>query len=418
VKHDGQKRGPSSLLNWTGYIYGGLAHSSHIEYDEESESRGEASVRRGLKRMGLEPADVAGRRVMDVGTGLYGLGFRRLGAVVEHRDISIRTVNALNAYAKDRRYTNLTSTPTDICAGELPEDHFDLVYLSGIYMVFEEPSRALFYLSRALKEGGYLYIDVYRSGMWRWFVVDVLRRIAGESLLYDVLSRFTEFCALAEPRSFHLRQVEMLIDDLFVQNLHLLHPSDLKADGEELGMESIKAATTMDLLDPGDSVDHSLFFAHVFSTLVFRKTGRAGVSEAPERTRRGLSQLDLLDGMAGSYRHVRDMTAEFLLAHQSGRFGREETTSHIVNLFRMAHPCLPGDPYLIPGTQEPPGSVAAAGDAGTLTARHSRWCSFLANVLGVENPLGEVELESFGYELVRFLSRRAFEDRKGSSAET
>ena len=57
-----------------------------------------------------------------------------------------------------------------------------------------------------------------------------------------------------------------------------------------------------------------------------------------------------------------DLTAEFVLAHQAGRFRREEVVSHIVNLSRMARPCLPGDPYMVPGKQEPAGSVSAVGD--------------------------------------------------------
>src|SRR5262249_15525731 len=94
-------------LSWTAYIYGGLAHSTHIAYDESSELRGEQSVRRALGRMGLSPDDVRGARVMDVGTGGYALGFNRLGAIVEHRDVSTKTVHALNAYAQGRGYADL-----------------------------------------------------------------------------------------------------------------------------------------------------------------------------------------------------------------------------------------------------------------------------------------------------------------------
>ena len=56
-------------LSWTGYIYGGLAHSSTIQYSEKSELTGEGSCRRGLVRMGLTPEWVKGKRVLETGTG-------------------------------------------------------------------------------------------------------------------------------------------------------------------------------------------------------------------------------------------------------------------------------------------------------------------------------------------------------------
>ena len=400
-----QRQQTAESLNWTGYVYGGLAHSSHLEYGEEREAMGEASVRRGLQRMGLQPEDVVGRRVMEVGTGLYGLGFHRLGAVVEHRDISTRTVQALNAYAATRGYRNLESIRTDLVHDRLPEEHFDLIFLSGIFQHFQDPSRALLNVSRALKVGGHLYVDIYRSGRWRWFVADVQRKIADRSLLHDVLSRFNEMCALGQPRSFHLRQVEYLIDDVFVEHINAFHPDDLKEDAQELGLELVKPATSMNLLDGEDRFDHSLFFPHVFSTLIFRKTRKSEASQAPERTRVGRCQVGELAGSTGSYAAVADLTSEFVLAHQAGRFPRAEVVSHIVNLSRMARPCLPGDPYLAPGKQEPPGSISAVGDEHTLSDRHSLWCTFLANVLNRPNPLKDFETESLGFELVRYLPK-------------
>jgi SAM-dependent methyltransferase len=391
------------FLNWTGYVYGGLAHSTFIQYDEQSELTGEASVRRGLKRMGLAPEFVAGRRVMDVGTGFYSLGFHRLGAHVEHRDISVRSVEALNAYASARGHANLQSIHTDLVQDLLPADHFDLIYLSGIFQHFEDPARALRNVTQALTAGGYLYVDIYRSGRWRWFVVDVLRRIVEKSWLYDVLARFIECCAVAEKRSFHLRQVELLIDDLFVEHLNLFHPTDLSGDAAALGLELVRPVTSMDLQDGGDFVDHSLLFAHVFNTLTFQKVGTPGGRKGSEKTRAGRSQLEELGSSSGSYHGVLDITADFILAHRAGKFSREEAISHVVHLFRMAHPCLPGDPYFEPGQKEPSGAVCAEGDAAVASRRHAMWCTFLANVMNVTSPIERVRVASLGYELVRFL---------------
>ncbi len=43
-----------------------------------------------------------------------------------------------------------------------------------------------------------------------------------------------------------------------------------------LCFELVKPATSMNLLDTEDRFDHSLFFPHIFNTLVFRKARKSG----------------------------------------------------------------------------------------------------------------------------------------------
>jgi SAM-dependent methyltransferase len=395
-------RRTSPALNFTGYVYGGLSHSTHIQYDESAESKGEGSVRRGLDRMGLGPDAIKGARVMDVGTGLYSLGFARLGAIVEHRDVSVRTIDALNRYARERGYTTLTSSRTDLCVDPLPEAHFDLIYLSGIFQHFSAPDRALANLARALKPGGWLYLDIYRSGCWRWFVVDMLRHVTRDDLLSDVLARFADLCTLGDRHAFHLRQVELLVDDLFVEHVHLFHPDDVRADATALGLEVVKPVTSMGLVDPGTTVDHSRFFAHVFNTLVLQRTGGGSSTVGGPRTDAGRCQLTEL-AAAPEGAALADLTADFLLAHRSGRFAREETISHVVNLFRMAHPCLQSDPYFVEGVKESRNASAVQGTPAARDARYQHWAAFLARALGVPSPLPLPQLESFGYEFIRHM---------------
>ena len=110
-----------------------------------------------------------------------------------------------------------------------------------------------------------------------------------------------------------------------------------------------------------------------------------------------------LEGLSGTYADVSRLTAEFVLAHQAGRFTREQTVSHLVNLFRMAQPSFPNDPYFVVGVREREGATRVEGDAATLAQRHGMWCAYLANALGVPSPLPPPHVDSLGYELVRFL---------------
>lgn len=399
-----QRRAES--LNWTGYVYGGLAHSTHIRYSAALEQRGEGSVRRGLSRMGIPHDAVSGQRVLDVGTGLYGLGFQRLGAVVEHHDISTRTVEALSAYARAQGFDRLSSRRTDLVSDTLPEEHFDIAYLSGIFQHLSDPARALTNLARSLKVGGHLYLDIYRSGRWRWFVVDVLRRILQRSDLAPTVARFAESFTLGDRQRFDLRQLELLVDDLFVEHLHLFRPEDVFEDARALGLEPVGEATSMNLRERPAPVDHSLLFAHVFNTLVFRKVRAVSPSTPPiRRTQLGRCQIAELDGLDGSYGPTATTTADFVLAHESGRFDRDERVSHAVNLFRMAHPCMTSDPYFIAGQREAPTERdVAPADPMIAANRHAAWSTFLSNVLQRPSPFASPALDSLGYEIVRFLS--------------
>jgi SAM-dependent methyltransferase len=390
-------------LSWTGYIYGGLAHSSTIQYSEKSELTGEGSARRGLVRMGLTPEWVKGKRVLETGTGMYGLGFARLGATVEHRNIATGTIDALNAYARQKSFGTLSAMRSDLVEDELPQEHFDLIYLSGVYQHLSDPVRALENAARALKVGGYLYLDVYRSGRWRFFVMDMLRRFLQHSDLQATVARFAESCVLAGTRSFQLRQLELLVDDLFVEHVHLFRPADVIADAQALGLRSEQPVTSMNLVDDGTPVDHSLFFAHVFNTMTFKKT-----EPSPSTPLRAFAkprcQLAEIERLGGSYADIVPLTAEFVLAHQSGRFDAATRASHAANLYRMAHPCMVGDLYFEPGTQEPSGATHIDANVDAVRARrHGLWAGFLANALGKSSPLNVPEVPTLGFELVRFL---------------
>jgi SAM-dependent methyltransferase len=352
--------------------------------------------------MGLDPRDVEGLRVLEVGSGWYGLGFHRLGAIVDHHNVATRTIAALREYARERNFHNLHCFETDLVHDLLPEGQFDIVYLSGVFQHLSCPAAALMNVSRALKTGGLLYVDHYRSGRWRWFVVDTLRQLARRRLLNDVVGRFSDTCALGKDQSFELRQVELLVDDLFVEYVHLFHPDDLISDAAAMGMAPLHPPTSMDLADPLDAADHSLFFAHVFNTLVLKKERNGSDRCSRTRTMRGRNQIQEIAARDGSYQAVAELTAEFLLTHESGRFSRSESVSQIVNLYRMAHPCLPEDPYFVSGTREGVDRNVVRGNDSTALARHSAWCSFIAHKLRIRSPLPEYSVPSLGYELRRF----------------
>jgi|GEM_PF-5457678 len=392
----------SNILNWTGYLYGALTFSKHIQYTKSSEDSGESSVLRGIKRMGYEPKDIAKKRVLEVGSGIYALGFNRLGAQVEHHNISTKTVQALGQYAKENNYTNIKTFHTNLESDKLPESHFDIIYWSGVYQHMKNPAQGLVNVCKALKPGGKLYVDIYRSGRFRWFVVDTLRKITHRSMLHEVLDLYGQIAALGNPYALELRQVELMSEDPFVEHIHLFHPQSLISDCQTLGMELDFEPTSMDIPDPRQDINHSLFFAHVFNTMVFTKTNATKVPDKPLLTNQGQCQIQALaqSGMPQS-QMVAELTSDFVLAHQAGKFSRMQHVSHIANLFRMAHPAFKHDPYFVPGNQEPRGASSTHQDENTCAQRYSLWCTFLSQCLKGPNPHKDYALESLGYELIK-----------------
>jgi SAM-dependent methyltransferase len=388
--------------SWTGHLYGDLAHSNHILFKQEDIERGQRSVRRGLARMKIDVSSLRNKHVLDVGTGLYGLGFNSFGALVDHRDISQATVSSLNAFISEKKVRGISSTLTDLVNDGLPEDIYDVVYLSGIFQHFSDPIAAIANISRSMKSGGLLYLDFYRSGRWRWFVVETIRSMVRRKDLSDTLSLWLNVVALGRRDAFDLPQVEFFVDDVFVEHLHLAQSEDVINLCKNYSLQPVSEISSMDLIDRSTTSDHSLFFAHIFNTVVFQKVEKSCETLSPPSI--GRSQLDDIRTLPHSYRDVATLTEALRFAIDTGRFSRSEVRSIVTALYRMAHPSLPNDPYFVAGTFEGFDNGRTRGNQDTLSQRHLIWCDFISNLLQVNNPLpGPVGIVSLGYDLERFL---------------
>lgn len=106
-----------------------------------------------------------GKRVLEVGTGtgVDANRFVQSGAVYTGIDLTRESkpyIIKMNAEFLD-----------------FPDNHFDLVYSYGVIHHTINPHRVLDEMYRVLKPGGFISVMLYNKPSWRYFEIQVLRRI-------------------------------------------------------------------------------------------------------------------------------------------------------------------------------------------------------------------------------------------------
>jgi SAM-dependent methyltransferase len=138
------------------------------------------------------PEDLRGQRILEAGCGAgrFTEVLVRTGAEIYSFDYS----NAVDANKRNNGYQpNLHLFQGDIFDIPLPQQSFDKVLCLGVLQHTPDPERALKSLSRYVKPGGELVIDIYRGGLvarlqWKYLLRPVTKRINQVSL-YRFLER-------------------------------------------------------------------------------------------------------------------------------------------------------------------------------------------------------------------------------------
>ncbi len=114
------------------------------------------------ERLGIDPATLTGKTVLDAGCGdgflLPLLG--RLSAEVVGLDIS-SSIEISGSRCRD--LSNITVIQGDILSTPFPPETFDYVWCEGVLIYTEDPQKAFGVLSDLVKPGGRLYVWVYPS---------------------------------------------------------------------------------------------------------------------------------------------------------------------------------------------------------------------------------------------------------------
>ena len=112
---------------------------------------------------------------------------------------------------------NIHSTNIDIADANIGENKFDIIFLSGIYQHIQFPALALIKFINALKKNGLMYMGFYRSGEFKYFIVDAIRYILPVSSLAKVRDINSILFTFGEHRHY---QSSRVMDDFFIPRKH------------------------------------------------------------------------------------------------------------------------------------------------------------------------------------------------------
>lgn len=196
-----------------------------------ADNNAEKYILDSLKIMKLKTKDLKGKKIFNIGTGRESRFFASHGADVTHIDIGPESVRELKNWTKKNKL-KVTSNQIDIADAEIGKNSFDIIFLSGIYQHIKFPALALVKFINALKKNGLMYMGFYRSGEFKYFIVDAIRYI----LPLKLMSRVRDINSLLFTFGEHNHyQSSRVMDDFFVPRKHNFHPKDIISDIKLLG---------------------------------------------------------------------------------------------------------------------------------------------------------------------------------------
>lgn len=196
-------------------------------------------IKISLKKMNIRLSQLKNMNVFNIGTGRESRFFASKNANVTHVDISKENVQSLNKWAKING-KNIKSISGNIEKINLGENKFDIIFLAGIYQHLLNPAYCLSKFIKALKINGKMYMGFYRSGEFKYFIVDAIRYILGSRDDLKKLKNTSKKVQIYNSiiHSFGDKnnyQNSRVLDDFFVPRKHNFHPKDIIHDIKILG---------------------------------------------------------------------------------------------------------------------------------------------------------------------------------------
>ena len=196
-------------------------------------------IKESLKIMKIPLNKLKGKKVFNIGTGRESRFFAQHGAHVTHLDIGSNVVKELNSWATKNK-KKVKSIHGNILKRNIGENKYDIIFLAGIYQHIEKPALALIKFINSLKPGGLMYMGFYRSGEFKFFILDAIRHIlnkknwilnSSKKTFKNKMLKFKEINSilflLSETAHY---QSARIMDDFFVPKKHNFHPKDVIDD--------------------------------------------------------------------------------------------------------------------------------------------------------------------------------------------
>lgn len=222
-----------TTLIYEDLAWGPLYRKKDGEIIKNADNNSEKYITDSLNILSIQKSELRGKKIFNIGTGRESRFFAEHGAEVSHLDIGEESVREIRDWSKKNNY-KVTSEHGDILDKEIGKNKYDLIFLSGIYQHIEKPAHALVKFINALKENGLMYMGFYRSGEFKYFIVDSIRYLVDYSLISEIRDINSILHTFAEVNHY---QSSRVMDDFFVPRKHNFHPNDIIHDIKLLGAD-------------------------------------------------------------------------------------------------------------------------------------------------------------------------------------
>lgn len=217
--------------NLTSFIYEDLSWGNLYRVNDGSvknykDNNSEKYILESLRVMNIKPKALKGMKVFNVGSGREARYFASNGALVTHLDITKKSGNELKKWAF-KNSIEITTINGDITKVEIGENNYDLIFLAGIYQHLNNPALVLVKLMNSLNKNGLMYLGFYRSGEFKYFIVDAIRYIISSKMMSMIRNMNAILFTFS---NFEHYQSARVMDDFFVPLKHNFHPIDIIHD--------------------------------------------------------------------------------------------------------------------------------------------------------------------------------------------
>ncbi len=213
--------------------WGPLFREKDGEVISNADNNAEKYINESLDIMKIPVSDLKNKKVFNIGTGRESRYFAEKGADVYHVDIAKDSSDALNKWASQNK-KKVSSQFGDILDLDIGENKYDVIYLNGIYQHIEKPALALVKLINSLKPNGIMYMGFYRSGEFKFFIVDTIRYLTDLSMIKEVRDINSILFTFNQLNHYNSTRV---MDDFFIPKKHNFHPKDIINDLKLIGGE-------------------------------------------------------------------------------------------------------------------------------------------------------------------------------------
>ena len=230
----------NSYSDLTNFLYQELAWGPFFKkqdgkYIKNMDNDSSIYIKESLKIMKIKISDLKNKKVFNIGTGRESRFFAKYGANVTHLDIGSETVKELRKWSK-KNNKKINSFTSDIEKADIGHNTYDIIFLSGIYQHIKVPALSLIKFINSLKKNGIMYMGFYRSGEFKYFIVDSIRHLLNKNDLFEVRKLNS---ILFTQCDFYNYQSSRVMDDFFVPKKHNFHPKDVINDIKTLGSKVI-----------------------------------------------------------------------------------------------------------------------------------------------------------------------------------